>query len=83
MLGSLVLSQAWAKERPNATSARGGIRVHKDLRRRLPVAFVAEVAEAPISLLAVPTAEAVEQPIITNWRMMTDHFSNIQFHPED
>jgi hypothetical protein len=24
----------------------------------------------------------VEQPIITNWRMMTDHFSNIQFHPE-
>ena len=63
MLGSLMLSQVWAKERPNATSARGGMRVHKDLRRHLPVAFV---AEAPISLLAVPTAEAVEQPIITN-----------------
>jgi hypothetical protein len=60
MLSSLMLSLAWAKERRNATSAREGMRVPKDLLRRLPVAFVAEEAEALTSLLAVLTAEAVD-----------------------
>lgn len=53
--------RAWVKEQPNVTSARGGTRVRKDLRHRLPVAFVAAVLELPISLL-VAFVVVVEGP---------------------
>ena len=48
-------SRASAKEQPHVTSARGGTRVRKDLRRGLPVGFM----------------EAVEHPTIASGRSVT------------
>jgi hypothetical protein len=60
--------RAWVKEQPNVTSARGGTRVRKDLRHRLPVAFVV-VVEGSNSLLVVLMAAVVEGPIIASVRV--------------
>jgi hypothetical protein len=77
-------SRAWVKEQPNVTSAREGTRVHKDLRHRPQVAFVAVVVEPHTSLpVALMEEEEEEQEeaveaeavhlIIANCRSVTSH----------
>jgi hypothetical protein len=67
--------RAWVKEQPNVTSARGGTRVRKDLRHRLPVAFVV-VVEGPNSLLVVLMAAVVGLIIASRRSVMSQQLQH-------
>ena len=69
--------RAWVKEQPNVTSARGGTRVHKDLRHRPQVAFVAVVVEPHTSLPVALMEEEEEEEAVAAVHLITDNGRNV------